>query len=1681
MYPFSFSFQTVQTSWRPQMPLPKEIHSTSVDSKLHNPHRTNTNTAINNKSTKWSIGNFFRRKKKEEQTDSSSEEDRKAGFNPAKRKVKPKAKQRNSKLIDAFDHIVVSPSEKSRDIPHIIHPNPSDISPIGASSTGSLDRRTRKDRSSIRLSNKLYPTEQHRSSDDDTHSFNSSSISHFRSDESLGGNSVSSSKRTRAARNERYLKRISRGEEPSAFVPMGQLAQRWQTQPISSYTQPTTTESPHHQMPPPMGEVRKHGSHPSLQSAYSWNSSNVTVHAPPPNVAQPQQRNPPWNSLLLNNNKYQILNDATKRTSQSEDYINRRFTTAKEISQKGPPPPPPRDPQRRITVQNGSQTESRPLSYAFDRNTVPVCSASINSRCVSDERLWGPRNLIPLPQRPSSVQPEPLRNLKYSVFKPPVRDPPSPQQRTNHSSPKPEYKYIADAAPRSRRPIHILESTQPAAPVSQPQLPPIQTDFSPPPKPQHPPVLRYNQNGLLSPMKSASSFWRKIDQAESSRRIEPEILKPRPVAITSPTTKPKIIENRKYTLLNDVRKTKELAPDDELDTVVTGSLFIQPMKNCVFRTMPSNASNNGSKCNESTTSVLERIKSNSMPGYYSQQQRQVHSAPLNKYEEHVAKNISQPTSPFIYNSVRPPPIPPLRRTATGSATASKRNSFTEEEARRKSTNLEDAINELEAIYASLRLGDEDLLERADRRDLPTPPTKFKRMLALSPENDVDEEDTNTGEPDIVLDDVVYRNLKRAKSIPKTNESQPPFGIPIGPIPPSPGTDYLHVSPSNPISKPMFISRKCPDIVADDLAVRNLRKDNGSGSINQSVVAAQQDTRGKKMRATRTMSENIYNLIQRDAAKPSGGCLDDYAALERSLAKARSLKNVNEDDSSNLLLVLQRNAKLSPTSKQSLSPSSRRTTPDSKIGGAVFNLPSTLSASPTSVPIVNTNKTPVPLPRSTSHTSDDMANGIEEMLNAIAREAKESSEKLSRDLIELQREIKSKSNSRTNLAKLKMEDEIDDAAKAAQRCKEILCDVVATDNDESIKTIHTPASPRRLRKEMKLLGEINDVANAAKLCETVLESVCAKPSVKPKEKPSTEETSIATLLEKLEPESRKIGAIAERCMRQLSELGDLHTKIVAKNAKPSVSPSVFEQSLRPDRKPTSEYVANADLVKREKAAAKLLEKPPPGGTGEKNDSPMRKLSVNEQIEKMMKECAEEAHKSDSKHVSSEEELNILLLPPVAGQIVTETKLSRLSSSMDEAPNKSSSDCLKSSSATPNCQNSSNLTSYNTQSSSDYVKSPSSEYHIPSEEVKTSSTTSNYAKSSSSSTPPMHSANTSPASPSPPPPPPSSLQAIDSEAANAGGSESQYNSSEELAMIFGIKSTTPPPSGTTTVTTGNDHTTDDDASLAAAIAIVSEHGMKLNCLLPSSPPPPYWDCRPISFDSLDTIVEALHEDCCSNTTTDDTFNFASDLSLNCDDNDGTDDFCAGDDNDIAEGFNSLTSVGESSPDSGNVSLNEYPLINKAQTCCEFLSSLPIDGEKYPFVSQLQIDSSNAVSPSDKSKNEMILSSVEFELNYKTEVSIPISSLSDSISEDSIVQCVDAVETSRLRLRTTSPVPSTSRQLIEPDFIKETVVEERPSFIQNRHVLLACTLCLANNDLITLCAIIIAILTIIALFIL
>lgn len=187
---------------------------------------------------------------------------------------------------------------------------------------------------------------------------------------------------------------------------------------------------------------------------------------------------------------------------------------------------------------------------------------------------------------------------------------------------------------------------------------------------------------------------------------------------------------------------------------------------------------------------------------------------------------------------------------------------------------EEALQELEDIYNSLGLSDEDLLDRAERRDLPTlhqnmryqsydeldcvdfrrvlPKTRrsgvpdivsddmaFRRLnrreskrqnvisgsflLVLPTVYNLDKNSKSPGEPDITLDDVVFRSRRQHLNFLKISDPQPPFGIPLGPIVGAAPSDYLHAVPEGRY-KPSFHPRKMPDTVEDDLAFRTLRKD-----------------------------------------------------------------------------------------------------------------------------------------------------------------------------------------------------------------------------------------------------------------------------------------------------------------------------------------------------------------------------------------------------------------------------------------------------------------------------------------------------------------------------------------------------------------------------------------------------------------------------------------------------------------------------------------------------------------------------------------------------------------------------------------------------------------------------------------------------------------------------------------
>lgn len=221
-----------------------------------------------------------------------------------------------------------------------------------------------------------------------------------------------------------------------------------------------------------------------------------------------------------------------------------------------------------------------------------------------------------------------------------------------------------------------------------------------------------------------------------------------------------------------------------------------------------------------------------------------------------------------------------------------------------SSNLDDAINELELMYKSL-VKDEDLMERAERRDLPTP-TKFSMMMRKYEEYE-NEENLNDKEPDIVLDDVFSRNLKHANQMLKASEPLP-FGIPnqkLQPIPPKPSQDYLSVEPIQTRKSQLVVAQNNPDLIADDLAVRNLRKDNPSYGRRRNMIEIDNNHFMKRNHTLSSLSEHIYNGILKDSAKPSGGHMDDYLQLE--LTKAADDKT----DVKSTLYLVNKNKNVAP--------------------------------------------------------------------------------------------------------------------------------------------------------------------------------------------------------------------------------------------------------------------------------------------------------------------------------------------------------------------------------------------------------------------------------------------------------------------------------------------------------------------------------------------------------------------------------------------------------------------------------------------------------------------------------------------------------------------------------------------------------------------------------------------------
>jgi len=374
------------------------------------------------------------------------------------------------------------------------------------------------------------------------------------------------------------------------------------------------------------------------------------------------------------------------------------------------------------------------------------------------------------------------------------------------SSPPADLRYYADLNPRSRNPIHITCHTNPS-----------------PTNDSHP----YLSDSQIS-RKSTKDFWRQKD-------------------------KELMLQMKQQGSVNHTSKT---------DRSRSNSPTMKGVVNCPKQRQTAIVT--ARKIVHGVTSNFEPMKPPARP----------QSPLVTKLENPVLRTIS-------------PPAPPVRRHSKIDIPI---NFSIKEEgapADKSTSNLDDALNELESIYKSLGLSEDHstpvksqkpsprrspdrvlddmavrrltVKENVEIKQLLTPSyLECSPVLGSTPRQSPIPASAKSGvspEPDITLDDVVFRNHRHANSSLKTLEPQPLFGIPLGPVAPASNSDYLHVNPVDKL-RHSYIASKVPDVVKDDLAFRNLRKDNLTSNLPpfpQSV--------GPKKRAVRSMSENLYNLMQ----------------------------------------------------------------------------------------------------------------------------------------------------------------------------------------------------------------------------------------------------------------------------------------------------------------------------------------------------------------------------------------------------------------------------------------------------------------------------------------------------------------------------------------------------------------------------------------------------------------------------------------------------------------------------------------------------------------------------------------------------------------------------------------------------------------------------------------------------
>lgn len=1132
------------------------------------------------KEKKWSLGKLFRRKKKEDETSSSETDEGVSTRSPSKRKSK---KKKRTPAVNNFDHIVIRDTRRAQSL---AKPNLRDITDDGVlsdpsagfinyraktqevygASKESLNLREDSMSKSLRLGSEI-PTRKTRkgrlkarvealrnsmkgdtSSDDDSlKSSNSSSMIRFRSEDSLMRSRDSSlNKRSRSARNERYIKRLSRDDENQLNKEAELLQQGYTKAEVEMLTRTPTSQSSGYgtckreQINPvkpdqsyanesnrrPM-KSESISSFPSTQSYPSSINFNAKVNNEHINYSiQYANSNTSREPLYANNNRERSV---THQYENPDAVICVKFplgnVTNVKREEKAPPVPPPRDMQRKVATPISMYYENNPIvadrigsnqniahgvpnndfervmrrsqersvSHGLNGLRRPISNSEDHIAMQNNEYLQAFHYKNEQPRRPASVSAEPHHYGLYANS-PPWR---KKYDQPNMIKPEPvqsrqDFLYYADQSPRSRRPISIKTNQNG---YENQYLSDSQASLS------------VAESAYRRP-RNASEFWKKLDDAE---------------------------RQKKQNIYANSRSNSDYSSNTQLHR--------NPSYSDQSRLIPNRIENtdlkNKNKINFSTQS-LDTTDGAKIWKATTEYKRSITVDP--------PKSVISPTSKTHVRHKSDTFVPSTYQMPSDDEKSSER---------RKSTNLDDALNELEAIYNSLGLGDEDLLDRAERRELMTPkyndhfndwngnddeiqlrsqpttplrrsyrrstlPDKlqddmaFRRMNSLSKERPnckegqaqisymlaspvyvpyASDDDVHSvrNEPDIVHDDVVYRNIKQTNNRLKTIEPQPPFGIPVGPVTPAPQSDYLHATPENK-GRSRFVPRRSPDLVSDDLAYRSLRKDNRHSSLfngddynghinnnhNYSEFPFTKDSPSniKKKRAVRSLSANIFTMIQKEIDDALN--MSKMATIQKTHSNSDVMKrlrdtfekNDNEQDHYPRNKVKQRHNTVSLFVNNTHTPTHHFAKDDSFIHNDDKYL-----AKP---PSCDKSKSSSPSNRSPQASKRSSKDEFQQVLSMLAQEAMDTSNKLGVALAELDKnrnnsEKKSDLQSRLTDSRLnflngltgKSIDEPAPEVKHVNVHSEVLSE---PNNDKSIKSINQQTKGQKTEDSLLAISD-----------------------------------------------------------------------------------------------------------------------------------------------------------------------------------------------------------------------------------------------------------------------------------------------------------------------------------------------------------------------------------------------------------------------------------------------------------------------------------------------------------------------------------------------------------------------------------------------------------------------------------